>query len=198
MSEPEARGAAWTEGRPAREGGAARRAEGEREARGVRWLNALPAHDAERELLACCGSRTWAQIVADGRPYPDVAALKAACDRAFTTLTWADVEEALSRHPRVGDRPRGVDRESTWSRSEQSGVVDADRHVAHELHRGNLAYEERFGHVFLICATGLTARQMLRALRERLGADEAAERRTVRGELLKITHLRLEKLLEHP
>lgn len=164
----------------------------------MEWLNALPPHDAEHELLACCGSRAWARAVASGRPYADRAALHTASERVFATLAWADVEEALRHHPRVGDRPKGVDRESTWSRSEQAGVIDADRHVAHELHEGNLAYEKRFGHVFLICATGLSAERMRDALAERLGNDEGTERGVVREELLKITHLRLDKLLEHP
>ncbi|MBA9006756.1 2-oxo-4-hydroxy-4-carboxy-5-ureidoimidazoline decarboxylase [Thermomonospora cellulosilytica] len=166
--------------------------------RGVGRLNALPPHDAERELLSCCGSRTWARAVADGRPYPDTAALKAACDAAFTRLTWEDVEEALSRHPRIGDRPAGADRESAWSRGEQSGVAGADREVTRRLHEGNLEYEKRFGHVFLICATGLDAGRMLEALTERLGNDTATERRIVREELAKIARLRLDKLLEHP
>ncbi|REE99442.1 2-oxo-4-hydroxy-4-carboxy-5-ureidoimidazoline decarboxylase [Thermomonospora umbrina] len=161
-------------------------------------LNALPPHDAEQELLTCCGSRAWARSVAAGRPYADAAALKAASDRAFAGLTWPEVREALHHHPRIGDRPKGVDRESTWSRSEQSGVIDADRRVAHGLHEGNAAYEKRFGHVFLICATGLTAEQMLDALTARLGNDDATERRVVTDELLKITHVRLDKLLEHP
>ncbi|SEG58590.1 2-oxo-4-hydroxy-4-carboxy-5-ureidoimidazoline decarboxylase [Thermomonospora echinospora] len=208
MSEPEARGADLAEERADRgtREYATRERHASRPGTGVQagtrepleWLNALPAGDAERELLACCGSQAWAGSVAAGRPYRDAAALKNACDRAFNALTWADVEEALARHPRIGDRPRGVDRASGWSRGEQAGVQGADRQVMRALHDGNLAYEERFGHVFLVCATGLTARRMLAALRERLGNDEAAERRTVRGELLKITHLRLDKLLERP
>lgn len=132
------------------------------------------------------------------RPFADAAALARAADAAFAELAWPDFEEALRAHPRVGDRPRGLDRESSWSRGEQSGVIDAAREVAHDLHEGNIAYEKRFGHVFLICATGLSAEQMLAALRDRLGNDDATERDIVRAELLKIVHLRLAKLLERP
>jgi 2-oxo-4-hydroxy-4-carboxy-5-ureidoimidazoline decarboxylase len=165
---------------------------------GVEWLNALAAGDAEHELRTCCASPAWAGRVAAARPFADAAALTHTADAEFAALGWPDVEAALHAHPRIGDRPRGLDRESSWSRSEQSGVIDAGREVTHELHDANVAYEERFGHVFLINATGLSAEQMLAALRERLGNDEDTEREIVRAELLKITQLRLAKLLERP
>ncbi|HEX6472721.1 MAG TPA: 2-oxo-4-hydroxy-4-carboxy-5-ureidoimidazoline decarboxylase [Streptosporangiaceae bacterium] len=165
---------------------------------GIEWLNALPPGDAERELRTCCASSAWVRRVTAARPFADYAALDRACDAAFTELGWPDIEEALRAHPRVGDRPRGLDRESSWSRSEQSGIIDSSRDAAHELHEGNVAYERRFGHVFLICATGLSAERMLAALRERLGNDPGTEREIVRAELLKITQLRLVKLLERP
>jgi 2-oxo-4-hydroxy-4-carboxy-5-ureidoimidazoline decarboxylase len=165
---------------------------------GITWLNALPADDAERELRSCCAATAWVRRMVAARPFAAAAALTRAADAAFAELVWPDIEEALQAHPRVGDRPRGLDRESSWSRGEQAGVLDAAREVAHDLHEGNIAYEKRFGHVFLICATGLSAEQMLAALRDRLGNDEAAERDIVRAELLKIVHLRLAKLLERP
>ena len=164
----------------------------------VEWLNALPDADAERELHTCCASVTWVRSVTAARPFADMDAFTHAADAAFATLDWSDIEEALHAHPRIGDRPRGLDRESSWSRKEQAGVIDAGGEVTHELHEGNLAYERKFGHVFLINATGLSAEHMLAALRERLGGDDATEREIVRAELLKITHLRLSKLLERP
>ncbi|RAY13198.1 2-oxo-4-hydroxy-4-carboxy-5-ureidoimidazoline decarboxylase [Actinomadura craniellae] len=164
---------------------------------GVRWLNGLPPPDAERELLACCGAPAWARAVAAARPFADPAAPLAAAEAASAALAWPDVAEALARHPRIGDRPAGDDRESAWSRGEQSGTATAGHRVARDLHAGNLAYEERFGHVFLICATGLSAADMLAALRRRLDNAPAAEREIVRNELHKIARLRLEKLLEH-
>jgi 2-oxo-4-hydroxy-4-carboxy-5-ureidoimidazoline decarboxylase len=165
---------------------------------GIPWLNALSTDDAERELRSCCAATAWVRRVAAARPFADAAALTRAADTAFAELDRLDVEEALRAHPRIGDRPRGLDRESSWSRGEQAGVIDAAREAAHDLHEGNIAYEKRFGHVFLICATGLSADEMLAALRDRLGNDEATERAVVRAELLKIVHLRLTKLLERP
>jgi 2-oxo-4-hydroxy-4-carboxy-5-ureidoimidazoline decarboxylase len=143
---------------------------------------------AEADLLACCSSHAFAGTVAARRPYHDAAELTAAADAAVRALEWPDVLEALSAHPRIGERTANA-----WSRQEQSGVEDETRAA---LAEGNRAYEDRFGHVYLICATGLTGAQMLARLRERLRHDEATERVTVRDELAKITTLRLAKLLE--
>jgi 2-oxo-4-hydroxy-4-carboxy-5-ureidoimidazoline decarboxylase len=154
-------------------------------------FNALPRADAEAELLACCASRRWAAAVTDGRPYALPEELYAAAGVAARALDWPDVEEALGAHPRIGDRPTGAGRESAWSRGEQSGVGDGDRAA---LAEGNRAYERRFGHVFLICASGRDAAEMLAELHRRLGNDPGAERAVVHGELIKITELRLRKL----
>jgi 2-oxo-4-hydroxy-4-carboxy-5-ureidoimidazoline decarboxylase len=162
----------------------------------LEWLNALPAHDAEHELRTCCASAAWAAVVGAARPFADAGALAATA--ALEALEWPDVEEALSAHPRIGDRPEGAGRESAWSRTEQSGVDGAGREVVEALHTGNIAYEQRFGRVFLICATGLSAGEMLAALRERLANDEETERHAIRTELMKIVQLRLTKLLERP
>ncbi len=154
-------------------------------------FNELSRAEAEEELLACCASRRWARTVADGRPYASVAGLLDAAGAGVRALDWPDVEEALNAHPRIGDRPSGEGRDAKWSRGEQSGVGDADRAA---LVEGNIAYEERFGHVFLICASGRGSEEMLSELRERLGNDPATERAVVHGELVKITELRLRKL----
>jgi 2-oxo-4-hydroxy-4-carboxy-5-ureidoimidazoline decarboxylase len=153
-------------------------------------FNELPADQAEKELLTCCASPAFAQAVAGGRPYPDRDALIAAADAALRALTWADVSDALAAHPRIGERPAGADRESAWSRREQSGIDAGDELVA-----ANKEYEERFGHVFLIFATGKDRAQVLTAARERLGNDDATEREVVHGELRKIALLRLGKLV---
>ncbi|GAA3981241.1 2-oxo-4-hydroxy-4-carboxy-5-ureidoimidazoline decarboxylase [Actinomadura viridis] len=158
-------------------------------------FNALAAADAEAGLLACCASRRWAAGVAAGRPYADAEALRSASDAFLAALDWADVEEALAAHPRIGERARGAGREASWSRGEQSGMDAAEAAVRESLAAGNRRYEERFGHVFLICATGLGAGDMLAALERRLGNDAAAERAVVREELGKIVRLRLDKML---
>jgi len=154
-------------------------------------FNAAPTQDAERTALACCASRTFAKAVADGRPYPDPAALLAAVDTVFKGLNWDDIVEAMSEHPRIGDRAaRGG-----MSAAEQSGAAAASDEVRQGLADGNLAYEQRFGHIFLIRASGLSGQEMLEQLRARLGHDDEAERTVVREELRKITRLRMTKML---
>ncbi|WP_240810121.1 2-oxo-4-hydroxy-4-carboxy-5-ureidoimidazoline decarboxylase [Actinomadura sp. WMMA1423] len=147
------------------------------------------------ELAACCASRRWVAAVA-GRSYADLGALRAASRRALDGLDWPDVEEALAAHPRIGDRVGGGTREARWSRGEQAGAADAAGDVQDALTAGNRAYEERFGHVFLVRASGRSATEMLGALRERLCNDPAAEREVVRRELAEIVDLRLARLVE--
>jgi 2-oxo-4-hydroxy-4-carboxy-5-ureidoimidazoline decarboxylase len=154
-------------------------------------FNAASPQAAERDVLACCASRSFAKLIAEGRPYRDLAALHAAVDVAFASLSWDDLVESMNEHPRIGDRPPG----GAWSAAEQSGAASAGDQVRLALAEGNVAYEKRFGHVFLICASGLSGQEMLTQLEARLGHDEEAERVIVRRELLKITQLRMTKLL---
>lgn len=153
-------------------------------------FNTAATVDAERDATRCCASHSFAAAIAAGRPYPDLDALDAAIDAEFGRLGWADVAEAVRGHPRIGD-PGAVG----WSRAEQSGATAAGRDVAAGLAAGNQAYHEKFGHVFLICASGLTAGQMLDQLQARLGHDPATEQRIVADELRKITQQRMRKLL---
>ena len=150
-------------------------------------FNAAPADDAIAVMLSCCASRRFAAAMAAGRPYRSTAAALTAVEAAFDSLTWADVVEAMDRHPRIGARVSGQ------SATEQSGVADAARGA---LIAGNAAYEDRFGHVFLICATGLTGDQMLAALEERLKNKEEMERTVATTELRNITLLRVAKALD--
>ena len=149
-------------------------------------FNAAPAKEALALMRACCASARFATAMAAGRPYPSADAAAAEVDTVFARLTWDDVREAMDGHPRIGARVAGQ------SAAEQSGVADETRAA---LHAGNTAYEERFGHVFLICATGLSGEQMLAALRERLNNDEQSERVVAAAELRKITVLRVRKAL---
>ncbi|MFA1540947.1 2-oxo-4-hydroxy-4-carboxy-5-ureidoimidazoline decarboxylase [Actinomadura monticuli] len=148
---------------------------------------------SEADLRACCASRRWVAAVAGHR---DLDALRAASRRALDELEWADVEEALAAHPRIGDRVGGGAREAGWSRGEQSGMDGAATGLRDALVEGNRAYEERFGHVFLIRASGRSALEMLADLRRRLGNDAETERQVVRRELAEIVDLRLAKLAE--
>ncbi len=154
-------------------------------------FNAAQAEAAERDVLACCASQSFARTIADGRPYRDPAALQDAVTAAFKALSWDDIVDSMNAHPRIGDRVPG----GGWSAAEQSGAASASDGVRQALADGNLAYEQRFGHVFLICASGLSGPDILAQLQARLGNDPDAERAVVREELLKITRLRLTKLL---
>ncbi|HEY3687500.1 MAG TPA: 2-oxo-4-hydroxy-4-carboxy-5-ureidoimidazoline decarboxylase [Streptosporangiaceae bacterium] len=163
---------------------------------GLTRFNALDAAEARRALLACCAATRWADALAAARPYPDRTALRARADAELTALTWNDITEALDAHPRIGDRAAGDDRSAAWSRGEQSGAAAAPDDVRAALAAGNLAYERRFGHVFLIRAAGLSAERMLAALRARLEHEPEEERAEVRRQLGGIAWLRLERLLD--
>jgi 2-oxo-4-hydroxy-4-carboxy-5-ureidoimidazoline decarboxylase len=154
-------------------------------------FNAASPQAAERDVLECCASGSFAKLIADGRPYRDAAAVAAAVDAAFSVLSWDDIVESMNAHPRIGERAPG----GGWSAAEQSGAASAGDQVRQALADGNVAYENRFGHVFLICASGLSGQEMLTQLEARLGNNTEAERTVVRQELLKITRLRMTKLL---
>lgn len=161
------------------------------------FLSALEVEtqaEAEAELLACCGSRRWAAEVAARRPYHDLDTLRRVSGAALAALDWPDVLQALAAHPRIGEQAPGQGREQDWSRTEQAAAATGDQRIAGELAAGNAEYERRFGHVFLICASGRTAGEILAALRERLGNDQDTERATVREQLGQIVQLRLAKL----
>jgi 2-oxo-4-hydroxy-4-carboxy-5-ureidoimidazoline decarboxylase len=156
-------------------------------------FNAAEPERAERQLLACCASRRWADELLARRPYHDVATMQRLSDTVFAELPWSEIEQALAAHPRIGERPAGGGQEAEWSHAEQSGVTAASAEDG-GLTSANAEYERRFGHVFLICATGLSTDDILAALRTRLANDERAERAVVREELRKIAALRLRKL----
>jgi len=157
-------------------------------------FNALPREQAERELLACCASPLWARELAGRRPYPDIQACVDAAGTVAVSLPWSEVAAALAAHPRIGERLAGDSREAAWSRREQAGVVREDEQTRAALAEANREYEERFGYVFLIFASGRTASEMLAVARDRLANDETTEREVVRVELGKIAQLRLERL----
>lgn len=169
----------------------------------IGWFNRLDAATATDALLACCASQGWAQQVIAGRPYGDREELLGAGDNAFASLDAQALRVAVDAHPRIGERPGGGGREAggtstahdaAWSRQEQSGVVTTPRTEA-ELVEANAAYERRFGHVFLICATGLTTPQILAEARRRFDNDPATEWTEVTRELGRIVRLRLGKLV---
>jgi 2-oxo-4-hydroxy-4-carboxy-5-ureidoimidazoline decarboxylase len=158
-------------------------------------INDLPAGAAAEELLSCCASPVWARAVVAGRPYPDIAAVTSAAGAALTVLPWSEIALALDAHPRIGSRPTDDRRDAAWSRREQAGVDHGDERTLAALAEVNRAYEERFGRVLLIFASGKSGAELLATAQERLGNDEATEQRVIRAELGKIVALRLQRLL---
>lgn len=126
-----------------------------------------------------------------GLPYANDVALHGAAEREWWNLAREDWLEAFAAHPRIGGGERGTD---TWARREQRGVDDAGEEIRRALEQGNRDYEARFGHVYLVCATGRGAAELLADLRRRLNNDREQELRIAAGEQAKITALRLEKL----
>lgn len=152
-------------------------------------LNVLPPGEAEAAFLACCGSRMWARRMAESRPFRDLAGMKEAGDRLWWSLGREDWLEAFAAHPRIGERG------SRWSEAEQAGARGADAGTLAALVEANRLYESRFDHIFIVCATGKSAAEMLALLRARLDNDPETELRIAAEEQRKITNLRLEKLL---
>jgi 2-oxo-4-hydroxy-4-carboxy-5-ureidoimidazoline decarboxylase len=140
----------------------------------------------------CCSSARWVAEVASGRPYASADQLLARSDQAVARLAPADLEQALAGHPRIGEGRGADDR----SRREQAGVLGADPGTIQALADGNEAYERRFGHIYLVCATGRSAGELLALLQERLGNDPGTEWGVVRRELAKINRIRLARLLD--
>jgi allantoinase len=165
--------------------------------RGLERLNALPEDEAVDELLRCCGSLCWANRMAGLRPFASEEGLLGSADAVWRGLDDPDRLEAFEAHPRIGDlhaiRTRFASTAS-WASKEQIGVVDADESILRALAQGNRDYEARFGHIFIVCATGKSASEMLALLRERLGNDPEAERAVASEEQAKIARIRLRKL----
>ncbi|GAA5016234.1 2-oxo-4-hydroxy-4-carboxy-5-ureidoimidazoline decarboxylase [Kitasatospora paranensis] len=160
--------------------------------RALEALAAAPAAALRETLLEICSSPRWAEAVAAARPWPDRASLLAANAAAMASLGTADLADAMAGHARIGTPKAG----DAVSEREQAGIRGADAALLDELHEANAAYEAKFGHVFLICATGRTAATMLAALRERHPHDAATEAEIVRGELRKINDIRINRLLD--
>jgi 2-oxo-4-hydroxy-4-carboxy-5-ureidoimidazoline decarboxylase len=162
----------------------------------ARW-NRLSAEEAAQEILDCCGSTAWARAVAAKRPL-DEPTLIAASDEVWWALGTSDWMEAFSRHPRIGERkaPQAASAQSAaWSAQEQRGVSDAGATIQSALVDANREYERRFDRVFIVCATGKSAPEILEILRRRLHNDDVTELREAAEEQRKITNIRLKKWL---
>lgn len=160
---------------------------------GLADLNALPAQDFEELLLRCCAAPGWAREVTEGRPYASLPELLAAADAAWAAREPGDLDAAMAGHPRIGER-----RLSGWSAQEQAGVqagTGTDAETVTALADRNAVYEQRFGHVFLICATGRGPAEILAELNHRMPNDPVTEREIAAAEIGKINDIRLRKLV---
>lgn len=166
--------------------------------RDLAWFNSLSAGEAAHELLQCCGSKRWAAEMANRRPYPALETLIATANDVWWSLDKSDWLEAFRSHPKIGEK-KAADKISAqsqqWSGQEQAGVTSASNATASALTELNHAYEQKFGFIYIICATGKTSDEMLAALRERLEHEPDAELPIAAAEQSKITDLRLKKLL---
>lgn len=153
------------------------------------------AADLAPRLAVCLHAREWVDRMLVGRPYRSLSVLEHAAVAAALDLSEAGLTEALAAHPRIGERPADVSAASAHSRREQAGLAD-DETTAARLHAANVAYEARFGRVFLLRAAGRSAEEVLRAAQDRLGNDPATEGAVVREQLGEIAVLRLHDLLD--
>jgi allantoicase len=170
-----------------------------REAQAVRTLDASPRSEAERLLTSFCGASAWVKALADARPFRELSQFEAAVERAFSTLKKDDWLEAFRAHPRIGatkteaHQTHATDTSKRWSSGEQSKVSEASSATLDALAETNRAYLEKFAHIYIVCATGKSAEEMLAIAKERLGSDAVAELTRASEEQRKITRLRIEK-----
>jgi len=165
---------------------------------GLTWFNELSARVAQQALLECCSAPRWAEQMAAARPYASAGDAVRQSSALVAALTFSDLAEALAGHPRIGERPDsvgGTPQTTEWSRREQSGVDADDATTMRALAAANLEYEQRFGHIYLVCASGRTGKELLDVVRGRLLNDPEDEWEVVRTELQKINALRLQRLM---
>ena len=167
--------------------------------RGLDSLNSLAPGEAETEFLKCCGSRNWARRMAVQRPFANQVELLGKADSIWWSLDSADWLEAFRSHPKIGEKkaaqPTSAEAQG-WSEQEQSGTRNAAPETIEALSAGNRDYEQKFGYIFIVCATGKSSEEMLTRLSERLGNDPERELRIAAEEQSRITQLRLKKLID--
>ena len=163
----------------------------------IETFNQLSFAEKQSELFNCCGSRAWSEALAKINSFKTLDELKNESDRIWFSLSEKDWKEAFSHHPKIGD-VEGLKKKfastAEWASGEQSKVREASEVILSELKENNDAYENKFGYIFIVCATGKSAEEMLALLKKRLINNPAFEGRVAAEEQNKITHLRLDKL----
>ena len=159
----------------------------------------LPIEQAEEVLLLCCGSQNWANKMAQLRPFQSLEEVHNTAVRIWESLQVQEWLEAFAHHPRIGDRQALAARFAStrnWSANEQAGVAVAEEEVLDRLALGNEEYSRRFGYVFLVCATGKSAFEMLNLLEARINNSPEEELQIAQQEQQKIMLLRLDKMFK--
>ena len=165
--------------------------------RGVVAFDTLPDYDAARLLESCCGSHAWVRAMLGRRPFRSLERILDDADEIWWSLSPENWREAFDHHPRIGEQSAAAPQAAVahaWSADEQRGAAASSDAARQALAEGNREYEQKFGHIYLVCATGKSAEEMLDLLRARLSNDPATELRVAALEQAKITRLRVEKL----
>jgi 2-oxo-4-hydroxy-4-carboxy-5-ureidoimidazoline decarboxylase len=162
----------------------------------ARW-NELDAQAAAREVLPCCGSSAWAEALAARRPFGDAAELFSISDSVWAGLGEDDWREAFDSHPRIGQqKAKAATAESlAWSSDEQRAAMNSDEAAKLALAEANRQYEEKFGRIFIVCASGRSTSEILAICKSRMGNDEATEMLEAAEQQRQITQLRLRRWL---
>ena len=161
-------------------------------------LNKLPLANAAAELFRCCAGPQWVASMMNSRPFNHNEEVLQKAEQFWADARYRDVMAAFAGHPKIGDKEKLTEKFPTtaeWASDEQKGVDNAADEVIDKLAEGNIAYEKKFGYIFIVCATGKTAKEMLGLLNGRINNLAAKEYDIAKVEQLKITKLRLEKLL---
>lgn len=153
-------------------------------------LNAAPPEMARQALQDCCGSAAWVDRMIESRPYQDLPSLQQCGEKLWWSLKESDWLEAFASHPKIGEKSA-----AKWSAAEQSGMSDATKTTAALIASMNEDYERKFGWIFIVYATGKSASEMQRILQGRLQNSRESELPIAAAEQVKITNLRLEKLV---
>lgn len=164
----------------------------------IQTINNLTIEDAKAEFTRCCGAENWVDKMVSSRPYKDEKDLLDSAEKIWLELSEQDWLEAFRHHPKIGDvnsLAKKYANTKQWAEGEQSGVNSATNDVIQKLADGNQAYENKFGYIFIVCATGKSAEEMLDILETRLHNSPGNEIKVAMYEQNKITKIRLEKLL---
>jgi 2-oxo-4-hydroxy-4-carboxy-5-ureidoimidazoline decarboxylase len=161
-------------------------------------INSLSPRDAVTLFLQCCGSAVWAKAMQERRPFDDEQRLFATGEEVWNALSPTEWIAAFAGHPKIGDIKslrKKFSTASDWAKGEQAGASGAPEKVLKALYEGNNLYEAKFGYIFIVCATGKSAEEMLAILNLRLNNTPPEEIKLAAREQSKITRIRLEKLL---